>query len=83
MRFSHPEWVVDELARALGRPEELEALLAADNERPRVTLVARPGLSTVEELRRPAVRQLDHRCSISPLAVVLESGDPGDDPGRP
>ena len=50
VRFSHPAWVVDELARALARPEELETLLAADNERPRVTLVARPGLSTVEEL---------------------------------
>ena len=40
--FSHPRWVVDELRRALG-PEELFALLAADNEPPRVTLVARPG----------------------------------------
>ena len=37
-------------AAALGRPDELEALLAADNQRPRVTLVARPGLSTVAEL---------------------------------
>ena len=50
VRFSHPQWIVDELARALDRPDELEALLAADNERPQVTLVARPGLSTVEEL---------------------------------
>ena len=47
---SHPRWVVEALAAALGRPGELEALLAADNERPRVTLVARPGLSTVSEL---------------------------------
>ena len=47
---SHPRWVVEALAAALGRPGELDALLAADNERPRVTLVARPGLSTVAEL---------------------------------
>ncbi len=56
VRSSHPEWVVEELGRALGRPDELDALLAADNERPLVTLVARPGLSTVAELgwrRRP------------------------------
>ena len=49
---SHPRWVVEALAAALGRPGELDALLAADNERPRVTLVARPGLSTVDELGR-------------------------------
>ena len=53
--YSHPEWVVEELARALDRPDELEALLAADNTRPRVTLVARPGLSTVEELASASV----------------------------
>ncbi|WP_051276863.1 RsmB/NOP family class I SAM-dependent RNA methyltransferase [Marmoricola sp. URHB0036] len=69
VRFSHPPWIVVELARALGRPDELEALLAADNERPRVTLVARPGLSTVEELTGAP--------TLSPLGVSLESGDPG------
>jgi 16S rRNA (cytosine967-C5)-methyltransferase len=73
VRYSHPAWVVDELARALARPEELETLLAADNERPRVTLVARPGLSTVAELGGSA-----H--TVSPLAVTMESGDPGDVP---
>ena len=41
VRFSHPQWIVDELATALDRPDELEALLAADNARPRVALVAR------------------------------------------
>ena len=69
VRFSHPAWMVVELARALGRPDELEALLAADNERPRVTLVARPGLSTIEELGGAP--------TLSPLGVSLESGDPG------
>jgi 16S rRNA (cytosine967-C5)-methyltransferase len=69
-RFSHPEWVVTELDRALGRPEELEALLLADNERPPVTLVARPGLSTREELGGSPL-------PISPYAVTLPGGDPG------
>jgi 16S rRNA (cytosine967-C5)-methyltransferase len=70
VRYSHPSWIVVELARALGRPDELEAMLAADNERPRVTLVARPGLSTVAELGGVST-------SVSPLGVTLESGDPG------
>ena len=75
VRFSHPQWIVDELARALDRPDELEALLAADNERPRVTLVARPGLSTVEELASAFTEPVES--TLSPLGVVLESGDPG------
>ncbi|MEP6815253.1 MAG: transcription antitermination factor NusB [Marmoricola sp.] len=70
---SHPRWVVDALAEALDRPGELDALLAADNERPRVTLVARPGLSTVEELG-------GRRVAASPLAVELDGGDPGEIP---
>ncbi|GGF35732.1 rRNA cytosine-C5-methyltransferase [Marmoricola endophyticus] len=68
---SHPRWVVERLAEALGeRGDELDALLAADNDRPAVTLVARPGLSDVAEL--PGTP------SISPLGVVLEGGDPGE-----
>ena len=42
---SHPRWIVDALAEALDDPGEIEALLAADNAPPRVTLVARPGIS--------------------------------------
>jgi 16S rRNA (cytosine967-C5)-methyltransferase len=75
VRFSHPAWMVDELSRALDRPEELEALLAADNERPSVTLAARPGLSTVEELLDASTGSA--AASLSPLGVVLASGDPG------
>ncbi len=47
IRMSHPRWVVTELEHALaehGRGDDLEALLAANNEPARVTLVARPGL---------------------------------------
>lgn len=69
-RCSHPQWVVDALDRALGRPDELEALLEADNVRPAVTLVARPGLATREELGGTPL-------AVSPYAVQLEGGDPG------
>jgi 16S rRNA (cytosine967-C5)-methyltransferase len=72
-RLSHPEWIVDELARALDRPTEVEALLHADNARPTVTLVARPGLATRDELGGTAL-------DASPYAVSLASGDPGDIP---
>ena len=53
VRHSHPAWVVGELRGALAASEaghELEALLAADNAAPRVTLVARPGRASPEEL---------------------------------
>ncbi len=75
VRHSHPEWVVAALERALDRPEELESLLRADNERPRVTLVARPGLSTVEELAA-SLSEPAHP-SLSPLGVTMDAGDPG------
>ncbi len=79
VRHSHPDWVVVELSRALARPAELDALLAADNTRPLVTLVSRPGLSTVEELRA-AVEGSELVETLSPLGVALASGDPGDIP---
>jgi len=68
--YSHPAWVVDELRAALGRDDELEALLAADNESPKVTLVARPGRATRDELPGEPT-------SFSPYGVVLAGGDPG------
>ena len=72
---SHPRWVVDALAEALG-DDELEALLVADNAAPRVTLVSRPGLSDVEELEAAG----GNRTRLSPYGVVLDSGDPADVP---
>ncbi len=66
---SHPRWVVDRLRQAVGA-EELDALLAADNEPPRVTLVARPGRATREELPGTPT-------PYSPYGVVLDGGDPG------
>ncbi len=71
---AHPRWVVDRLADALGsRGDELDALLAADNVPPRVTLVARPGLCEVEELLGAEDAAAGR---WSPYAVVLGGGDP-------
>lgn len=75
VRHSHPEWVVGELARALDRPEELEPLLAADNARPAVTLVARPGLVSVQELLGETGTDGDAD-TLSPYGLSF-SGDPG------
>ncbi|WP_374455081.1 RsmB/NOP family class I SAM-dependent RNA methyltransferase [Nocardioides sp.] len=69
---SHPQWVVEALAEALGGDNELEALLAADNAAPRVTLVARPGLAEVGELEAAGAV----RTSLSPYGAVLPGGDP-------
>lgn len=70
--YSHPRWIVDELRSAVGA-EELFELLAADNEPPRVTLVARPGRSSREELPGEPT-------PYSPYGVVLGGGDPGEIP---
>ncbi len=71
---SHPRWIVEALADALGDPDlatgELSALLGADNEPPAVTLVARPGL--VERVELPG-----RPTAWSPHGVVLDGGDPG------
>jgi 16S rRNA (cytosine967-C5)-methyltransferase len=66
---AHPRWVVAQLAQALPA-DELPELLAADNLSPGVTLVARPGRSTREELPGEPTRW-------SPYGTHLESGDPG------
>ena len=74
---SHPRWVVSALTEALGdRAGELDDLLAADNAPPKVTLVARPGLATVDEL----VAAGGTASARSPYAVVLDGGDPGEVP---
>ena len=79
VRCSHPAWVVDALSEALGRPAELESLLAADNEAPRVTLVARPGLVEVAELVAAGATP----SSYSRVGAVLASGDPSALPAVP
>jgi 16S rRNA (cytosine967-C5)-methyltransferase len=80
LAHAHPVWVVRALRDALrfaGRDEaELPPLLAADNERPTVTLAALPGLADQADLLAAgAVRAGD----LSPLAAVAV-GAPDDLP---
>ncbi|MFW5474307.1 RsmB/NOP family class I SAM-dependent RNA methyltransferase [Knoellia sp. CPCC 206450] len=82
VEYSHPEWVVSALRGALlghGRATaetvdaELRALLESDNTPAKVSLVARPGLATVDEL-------VDAGATASETSLhgaVLGSGDPG------
>ncbi len=75
---SHPAWVVRALREALvghGRDSgELVGLLDADNVAPRVTLVARPGLVTLDELVRQATDATPGL--LAPTALRLAGGDP-------
>ncbi|MDR2373400.1 MAG: hypothetical protein LBD77_04745 [Bifidobacteriaceae bacterium] len=85
IRYSHPAWVVRTLRQALigaGRDQaDLKAVLAASNGQPPVTLVARPGLMTADQLaaqvearsKQPAIRG-----KLAPTAVIMPRGAPGD-----
>lgn len=71
LRTAHPVWVIRALRRALaaeGRGDELDALLASDNDAPEVTLAALPGFAEPGSPRRP----------YAPTAF----GSPGGDPRR-
>lgn len=85
VEYSHPAWIVRALRGALRSggvtdDEELDTalveLLEADNAAPSVSLVARPGLSTVAEL----VEAGADASTLSPVGAVLRSGDPADIP---
>lgn len=75
---SHPQWIVRAFREALasdGRDvAEIEALLAADNTAPKVTLAARPGLISVAALRDEAGGVVGQ---LSPYAVIMPAHDPG------
>ncbi|WSS24222.1 rRNA cytosine-C5-methyltransferase [Streptomyces sp. NBC_01190] len=75
---SHPRWVVSALWDALGGGRAgIEDLLAADNERPEVTLVARPGRSTPQEIAASLPAGTTEPGRWSPYALRLaEGGDP-------
>lgn len=75
---SHPRWVVGALWDALGGGRAgIEELLAADNERPEVTLVARPGRATPEEIAGALPEGAVRPGRWSPYALRLaEGGDP-------
>lgn len=69
LRTAHPVWVIRALRRALaaeGRTDELDALLASDNDAPEVTLAALPGLAEPGTPRRP----------YAPTAFASPGGDP-------
>ncbi|MFI6166976.1 RsmB/NOP family class I SAM-dependent RNA methyltransferase [Nocardia sp. NPDC051052] len=73
--FAHPVWIAQAFADALGaRAGELRDALAADDARPAVHLVARPGEITAEEL---ALVTGGEEGRWSPYAVYLDGGDPG------
>ncbi|MCZ7461478.1 RsmB/NOP family class I SAM-dependent RNA methyltransferase [Streptomyces sp. WMMC940] len=76
---SHPRWVVSALWDALGGGRAgIEDLLEADNERPEVTLVARPGRSSADELLELLGEGGGLPGRWSPYAVRLaEGGEPG------
>ncbi|MFC7492522.1 MULTISPECIES: RsmB/NOP family class I SAM-dependent RNA methyltransferase [unclassified Knoellia] len=82
VEYSHPEWVVTAMRGALlagGRANadtvdgELRELLDSDNTPAKVSLVARPGLATVEELVDAGATA----STTSPFGAVLEHGEPG------
>lgn len=71
---AHPRWVAQAFADALGaRAHELAALLASDDARPAVHLVARPGEITAGELAEEVGGTVGQ---FSPYAVYLTEGDP-------
>jgi len=75
--YSHPAWIIKAFSKALendGLADQLNLLLESDNIAPLVSLVALPGLSTVDEL-------LDDGCVLgtaSPIGVELPGGEPSD-----
>jgi 16S rRNA (cytosine967-C5)-methyltransferase len=68
---AHPKWIGQAFADALGSHEELPAALAADDARPAVHLLAKPGEITAEEL---ALVTGGTEAPYSPYGVHLEPG---------
>ncbi|MGW6378347.1 RsmB/NOP family class I SAM-dependent RNA methyltransferase [Rhodococcus sp. NPDC055112] len=73
--YAHPVWIAQAFADALGQDAgEIERVLAADDARPSVHLVARPGEISAEELALVTGGEIG---PYSPYAVHLDGGDPG------
>jgi len=71
VEYAHPAWIIRAFRQSLtaeGRVDELEELLAADNDAPRVNLIALPGL-----IDAPADA---HPNEYSPVGFTLGHGDP-------
>ena len=82
VRYSHPRWIVAAFAAALGESQadlatdpasQTEAALAADGDRPLVTLAATPGLSSAADLVAAGAQA----ARWSPFGGYLPGGDPG------
>ena len=77
IQYSHPQWIVRALTQALtadGLADEIEDLLATNNNPAFVNLVALPGLSSVEDFDSAETRAN----RFSPYGFSIESGNPGD-----
>jgi 16S rRNA (cytosine967-C5)-methyltransferase len=75
VRHSYPRWIVAAYRAALGpgaEPSELEAALAAGNERPRVTMAVTPGAAGRDEVRPAGAEP----ARWSPYGFTLPGGDP-------
>ena len=72
LAYSHPRWIISAFRDALGSEAaaELPALLATNNEVPDVSLVARPGRCSVEELLAAGASP----GRLSPYAVKAPAG---------
>ncbi|GAA4005180.1 transcription antitermination factor NusB [Allokutzneria multivorans] len=76
LRTAHPKWIAQAFADALGGARgELAEALAADDTRPGVHLLGRPGEISADEL---AAITGGEPAPYSPYGVHLDSGDPGD-----
>ncbi len=76
LTHAHPQWIAQAFAESLGPDAaELEQALAADDTRPAVHLVARPGEISAEELAAVTGGEVG---PWSPYAVhLVDGGDPG------
>jgi 16S rRNA (cytosine967-C5)-methyltransferase len=75
VRHSYPRWIVAAYRAALGPgavPAELEAALAAGNERPRVTMAVTPGAAGRDEIMPAGAEP----ARWSPYGFTLPGGDP-------
>lgn len=87
IRYSHPRWIVTAFAAALGEAgpgggdtagwPRTEAVLAADQQRPAVTIAAVPGLAQAADLAAEGAGLGARQARWSPFGVYLDHGDPG------
>ena len=71
IEYSHPTWIISAYRELIADEQELRELLAANNRPASVTLVARPGRCTVDELIGEGAQPGRH----SPYAATWQ-GDP-------